>query len=192
MRPRGSAEELERRRPPALELLDEGRSLHEVARIMGCAASSVMRWRDVREEGGDRALKVKSSPGRPPRLSPAQRDPAQRDELVRLLLRGTMAHRYRTELWTTDRIAEVIVHCSLLARENTLDVSLISRPSQSCGCCIHSRTDSGEPPSTAKATKAIQNVARHPTTRYSAVSVVQLIVNLRAGGDPGLVGAERE
>jgi transposase len=86
-----------------LELVDEGRSLNEVARILGCAASSVMRWRDARKKGGERALKVKPSPGRPPRLGRAQRE-----ELVRLLLRGAMAHGYRTELWTTARIAEVI------------------------------------------------------------------------------------
>lgn len=103
MRPQGSAEELERRRRRALKLLDEGRSLNEVAGIIDCAASSVMRWRNARKEGGDRALKVKSSPGRPPKLSPDQRQ-----ELVRLLLRGAMAHGYRTELWTTARIAEVI------------------------------------------------------------------------------------
>lgn len=103
MRPRGSAGELERRRRRALELLDEGHSLNEVGRIVGCAASSVMRWRNARKKGGERALKVKSSPGRPPRLGPRQRR-----ELVRLLLQGAMAHGYRTELWTTARIAELI------------------------------------------------------------------------------------
>lgn len=103
MRPQGSAGELERRRRRALELLDEGHSLNEVGRIVGCAASSVMRWRNAREKGGERALKVKSSPGRPPRLGSRQRR-----ELVRLLLQGAMAHGYRTELWTTARIAELI------------------------------------------------------------------------------------
>ena len=45
MRPRGSAEVLEARRHRALKLLDEGRSLHEVGRLIGCAPVSVMRWR---------------------------------------------------------------------------------------------------------------------------------------------------
>jgi len=103
MRPRGPAEKLEQRRRRALELLDEGRSLNEVGRMLGCAPSSVMRWRDARKKGGARALEVKTSPGRPPKLATAQRK-----ELVQRLLEGAMAHGYRTELWTTARIADLI------------------------------------------------------------------------------------
>ena len=102
-RPKGSADMLEFRRRRALALLDEGRSLNEVARLLGCAPSSVMRWRDRRRRGGIKALKVRSSPGRPPKLTTVQRR-----RLVRLLLRGAMAHGYTTEVWTTGRIAEVI------------------------------------------------------------------------------------
>jgi len=40
-RPKGSADLLEHRRRRALALLGEGRSLHEVARLIACAASSV-------------------------------------------------------------------------------------------------------------------------------------------------------
>jgi len=94
---------LEFRRRRAVALLDEGRSLNEVARLLGCAPSSVMRWRDRRRRGGIKALKVRSSPGRPPKLTAVQRR-----RLVRRLLRGAMAHGYTTELWTTARIAEVI------------------------------------------------------------------------------------
>lgn len=57
MRLRGSAELLEDRRHRALGLLDEGRSLNEVARLLGCTPSSVMRWRDARDEGGVEARK---------------------------------------------------------------------------------------------------------------------------------------
>jgi transposase len=102
-RPKGSAELLEDRRRRALALLDEGRSLHEVSDLVRCAASSVMRWRDARRRGGSRALKVRSSPGRPAKLAGRHRD-----RLIRLLLRGAMAHGYGTDLWTTSRIAAVI------------------------------------------------------------------------------------
>lgn len=100
---KGSADMLEFRRHRALALLDEGRSLNEVGRLLGCAPSSVMRWRDRRRRGGVKALKVDTSPGRPPKLTVVQRR-----RLIRLLLRGAMARGYSTELWTTGRIAEVI------------------------------------------------------------------------------------
>ena len=102
-RPKGSADLLEDRRKRALALLDAGHSLNEVGRRMGCNASSVMRWRDVRRRGGTKALKVRFSPGRPWKLNATQRN-----RLFPLLLQGPRAHGYRTNLWTTLRIAEVI------------------------------------------------------------------------------------
>jgi transposase len=103
MRPRGSAAVLEARRRQALGLLKEGHSLHAVARWLRCAASSVMRWRDAVRRRGERAFRVGASPGRPPKLPKRQRR-----HLVRLLLQGSLAHGYRTDLWTTARVAEVI------------------------------------------------------------------------------------
>jgi len=103
MRLAGSAAELERRRRRALALMDEGRGLREVARMVGCDAASVMRWRDARKHFGDAGLKVRSSPGRPRKLSEAQ---AKR--LVRQLLKGPQHHGYATDLWTTARIGAVI------------------------------------------------------------------------------------
>lgn len=103
MRPKGSAAQLEARRHLALKLLDEGLSLNEVGRKLGCAPSSVMHWRNAWRRGGRRALKVRPTPGRPSRLTPAQ----QR-RLLRLLLQGARAHGFRTELWTTQRIADLI------------------------------------------------------------------------------------
>ena len=102
-RPKGGADLLEDRRRRALALLDSGYSLNEVGRRIRCGASSVMRWRDARRRGGDKALRVRYSPGRPLKL-----DQGQRKRLLRLLLRGAVAHGYRTHLWTTARIAEVI------------------------------------------------------------------------------------
>ena len=102
-RPEGSAKELERRRHRAMRLLDEGRSLGEVAEFVGCHASSVMRWRDARAREGAKGLKVRKASGRPRKLSEAQAE-----RLLELLLDGSVAQGYRTELWTTQRIAEVI------------------------------------------------------------------------------------
>ena len=102
-RPVGSRRVLEERRWRALRLLDKGHSLNEVGRMIGCAPSSVMRWRDMRRRRGKRGLKVGSSPGRPPKLGAKERR-----RLVTLLLKGATAHGYRTELWTTARIAELI------------------------------------------------------------------------------------
>ena len=103
MRPRGSAAVLEARRRVALTLVEEGHSLQAVARWLRCAASSVMRWRDAVRRRGERAFQVGASPGRPPKLTKRQRQ-----HLVRLLLQGSLAHGYRTDLWTTARVAEVI------------------------------------------------------------------------------------
>ena len=102
-RPKGSADLLENRRKRALVLLDRGFSLHEVGRQIGCAAVSVMRWRDARRWGGEQALKVRFSPGRPWKLNQGERK-----RLVRLLLKGSLAYGYRTNLWTTARIAELV------------------------------------------------------------------------------------
>lgn len=102
-RPKGSADLLADRRRRALALLKTGLSLNEVARRIQCVASSVMRWRDAFRRHGADALKVGASPGRPPKLTSAQRR-----RLVRLLLKGPLAHGYRTNLWTTARIAELV------------------------------------------------------------------------------------
>lgn len=102
-RPKGSADLIEARRRQALRLVDKGYSLNEAARLIGCAASSVMRWFNARRQGGARALKVRFSPGRPAALSEAQRK-----RVVKYLLQGAMAHGFSTELWTTARVAQLI------------------------------------------------------------------------------------
>jgi transposase len=102
-RPRGSADLLEDRRKRALTLLRFGLSLNEVGRRIRSSASSVMRWRDAWRRGGAKALKVRFSPGRPWKLCKGQRQ-----RLIALLLKGAIAYGYRTNLWTTARIAEVI------------------------------------------------------------------------------------
>jgi transposase len=94
---------LEERRRKIIAFLKRNLSLHEIARRLGCHASSVMRWRNAFRAKGAEGLKAKPASGRPPKLR-AQ----QKQRLVRLLAQGAMAHGYRTELWTTQRIADLI------------------------------------------------------------------------------------
>lgn len=103
MRPAGSPKALAKRRKKALDLLDSGLSLRAVARQIGCSPNSVMFWRNLREKKGDGVFKVDSPPGRPKKLSSKQIA-----RLKMMLLKGPIAQGYRTDLWTTQRIAELI------------------------------------------------------------------------------------
>jgi len=103
MRPKGSAEALEVRRLTAGRHLLEGKGIREVARLVGASPSSVERWKEALEEGGLEALAAKPHPGRPPRLTPGQKE-----SLQAILLRGPRAAAFSTDLWTLARIAKVI------------------------------------------------------------------------------------
>ena len=104
MRPPGSPSQLERRRRRALQLLKRGLTLSAVAERADCSHSSVIRWREAYQRAGSQGLAAKPpSPGRPPKLSTLQKR-----RLVSRLLRGPLACGYRTDLWTTRRVAEVI------------------------------------------------------------------------------------
>ncbi len=103
MRPKGSAKELETRRLLAAKLLQEGKGVREVGRLVGAAPSSVSRWKQKMDEGGLEALKAKPHPGRPARLSREQKK-----ELEQVLLKGPQAAGFATDLWTLARVAKVI------------------------------------------------------------------------------------
>ena len=103
MRPYGTAGQLERRRLKAMELLETGLSLNEVGRRLKCAPISVQRWRDARMALGKEGLRPLPVPGRPGKLNASQRQ-----RLVKILVQGALASGYRTDLWTTARVAEVI------------------------------------------------------------------------------------
>jgi len=103
MRPKGSAEELERRRRQAMALLDQGMKPVAVARATGTSRASVTRWRQAYAAGGQKALESKPHPGGTSRLTVSQRK-----RLIRMLLRGPRKHGYGTELWTLARVAELI------------------------------------------------------------------------------------
>ena len=103
MRPKGSSAVLEQRRRHAVALLKQGMKPAAVARVLKVSAVSVGRWRAAMVEGGAKALAAKPVPGRPLKLSVARRQ-----QLAEMLLKGPTHFGFETELWTLDRIAEVI------------------------------------------------------------------------------------
>lgn len=103
MRPKGSAKELETRRMIAGRLLQAGKGVREVARLVGASPSSVSRWKKSLEEHGIEGLKAKPHPGRSARLTPQQKE-----TLKKVLLEGPRAAGFPTDLWTLARVAQVI------------------------------------------------------------------------------------
>ena len=102
MRPIGTAQELQRRRLRAVELVQQGESPDDVAHFLGCGRSSVYTWVKLARQTPEK-LAAKPHTGPKPRLSAEQLS-----ELEALLLKGAKAHGRRTELWTAQRVAELI------------------------------------------------------------------------------------
>ncbi len=74
-----------------------------VARQVHASVSSVFRWWQAYQREGRRGLAARPTPGRPPGLSSRQKD-----QLVRLLVRGPLRSGYPTDLWTLPQVAKLI------------------------------------------------------------------------------------
>jgi transposase len=101
MRPFGTGKQLAQRRQRALDLLERGQRLSQVATQLGTTPQSVGRWRH--EAQLCKRHRRGRAPGRPCHLSAPQ---LQR--LVVALKRGAYAYGYAEEYWTLDRIAHLI------------------------------------------------------------------------------------
>jgi transposase len=102
MRPIGTAEELERRRRRAVELVKRGESPAKVAYFLGCGRSSVYTWLKADRQAAE-DLAARPHPGPRPRLTEDQVK-----ELDDLLRKGATAHGWPNALWTAQRVAEMI------------------------------------------------------------------------------------
>jgi len=102
MRPIGTAEELERRRRRAVELVKQGESPARVAYFLGCGRSSVYTWIEA-DRRDPESLAAKPHPGPKPRLTDEQVR-----ELEGLLRQGAKAHGWHNDLWSAQRVAQVI------------------------------------------------------------------------------------
>src|ERR1051325_4960320 len=101
-RPIGTPAELERRRRHAVDLMDQGESPTDIARILGVCRNSLYRWHSQARSGPD-GLAAQPHPGPTPRLSDEQLI-----HLEDLLLEGATAHGWDTELWTAARVTKLI------------------------------------------------------------------------------------
>jgi len=103
MRPKGNSAKLEQRRRHAIAMLKQGMKPALVAKTLRTSLVSVGRWRKACRVGGVEALNAKPVPGRPLKLSLAERQ-----RVADLLVKGPIHHGFATELWTLARVAEVI------------------------------------------------------------------------------------
>lgn len=94
---------MEKRRMKAARMFEKGKTQAEVARALGVSRQSASVWYHYWKEGGKNGLKAAGRAGRKPRVTPAQLARVKRE-----LLKGPLAHGYKTELWTLPRIAKVI------------------------------------------------------------------------------------
>jgi transposase len=100
-RPKGTADELERRRERAVRAVDEGESRRTVARVLGVHYKTVARWaREAERPGGVAA--------RPQRHTDPGLSDADLRKLEGLLAKGAKAHGWPNELWTAARVARLI------------------------------------------------------------------------------------
>ena len=93
----------EARRLHAAELFAQGRRPAEVAERVGVTYEAARRWRARWTKDGVQALRRRQAGGRPPKL-PA----AQATAVEQALAAGAQAAGFDTDLWTLDRVVQVI------------------------------------------------------------------------------------
>jgi transposase len=96
-------EGMEKRRRRAARMFARGATQADVARELEVSRQSVSRWYADWRAGGSRALKAAGRAGRMPRLTAAQLR-----QVDRALRKGPRAHGFGTDLWTLDRVAQVM------------------------------------------------------------------------------------
>jgi len=93
----------EGRRLRAWELKQEGWKQQDIAKALGVSKGAVSQWMTRAEEGGVEALLRRKAPGAAARLTSEQRA-----QIPVLLKRGAEAFGFRGDIWTCERVAEVI------------------------------------------------------------------------------------
>jgi transposase len=93
--------EIQAKRDEAVALFEQGLSKADIARQLDVARKNVSQWFQKWQQGGPDALRVRR--GAESRLTDEQWQ-----QIVDALLQGPQAHGYDTQLWTLERIADLI------------------------------------------------------------------------------------
>jgi transposase len=86
----------------AYELAQAGWTQSAIAEALGVTQPAVSKWL-AKAAAGSEALRARKSPGRPVKLTAAQRA-----TLVTLLTQGAEAHGFDGDVWTSARVATLI------------------------------------------------------------------------------------
>jgi transposase len=93
----------EGRRLRAWELHQQGWKQKDIASALGVTPGAVSQWMARGRAGGEAALRNRTSPGAPVRLTATQRS-----GIPALLAKGAEAWGFRGDIWTRARVATVI------------------------------------------------------------------------------------
>src|SRR6266566_985054 len=105
MRTEGSSDELQRRRLLAVQRVNEGFTVEEVADFLAVTPRTLWRWLAAYRAHGPEGLAAQSGPGpgRPPKLTSTQ------EKIVRRWLSDPPTeYGFPTDLWSAPRLAQLI------------------------------------------------------------------------------------
>jgi len=110
-----------------MELIQAGQKPVEVARQVGVTRGAVAQWQKAFRRRGEAGIAAKKHPGPAPKLTATQ---CRR--LMRRLLKGARAAGWATELWTLQRVAELIRREFGVTYDPSSVWHLLSRAGWSC------------------------------------------------------------
>lgn len=93
----------EGRRLRAWQLYQQGWKQKDIAKALGVTEGAVSQWITKAKKQGVHALCHQPPPGRPPQLSQEQKN-----QIPALLAKGAEAFGFRGQVWTSQRVAQVI------------------------------------------------------------------------------------